>query len=155
MRPTVAAALTCVLCLFPTPARAAKIVLVAGGGTKTADAPAVECKLQSPFGIDFDRAGNGYLVEMTGLRVLRIDTAGRLTVLAGDGQKGEGGDGGPASKAQFNGPHNLAVMPDGVVYVADTWNNRIRRIDARMGIITTVAGTGRRAFGGDGGPAAK
>jgi DNA-binding beta-propeller fold protein YncE len=142
------------LLLLPAPAHAAKIVLVAGWGAKSDDAPATECKLVAPFGIDFDRAGHAYLAEMTGHRLCRIDAAGRLTVLAGNGQKGEAGDGGPARQATFNGPHNLAVTPDGEVYVADTWNNRVRKIDTG-GRVTTVAGTGRKGFSGDGGPAAK
>jgi sugar lactone lactonase YvrE len=141
--------------LCPAPAHAAKLVLVAGGGPQAADAPAIECKLLAPFGVDFDRAENTYVNEMTGNRLVRIDPAGRLTVLSGTGQKGDGGDGGPARGASYNGPHNLAVTPDGDIYVADTWNNRIRKIDARTGLITVVAGTGRKGFNGDGGPAAQ
>jgi DNA-binding beta-propeller fold protein YncE len=155
MRTTATFAIALVLGLFAQPALAAKLVLVAGRGTLAAEAPATECRLQAPFGIDFDRAGNAYLVEMTGLRVLRIDPAGRLTALAGTGRKGDTGDGGPARQAEFNGPHNLAVTPHGVVYVADTWNNRIRRIDPHTGVITTIAGTGKKGFSGDGGPATK
>jgi DNA-binding beta-propeller fold protein YncE len=87
--------------------------------------------------------------------VLKIDAGGRFTTLAGTGRKGDGGDGGPASKAEFNGPHNLAVAPNGDVYVADTWNCRVRKIDARTGVITTLAGTGVKGFSGDGGLADK
>jgi DNA-binding beta-propeller fold protein YncE len=90
---------------------------------------------------------------MNGLRVRKIDKSGLLTVIAGSGAKGSSGDGGPALQAQFNGPHNLAVTPDGEIYVADTWNNRVRKIDAGRGSITTVAGTGVKGFGGDDGAA--
>jgi YVTN family beta-propeller protein len=134
---------------------AARIVLVAGGGSTPTDVPAAEAKLLRPFGVDFDRAGNTYVVELNGNRVLRIDPRGLLTTIAGTGQKGDSGDGGPARQAQFNGPHNLAVAANGDVYVSDTWNCRVRRIDTKSGVVSTVAGTGVNGFSGDGGPAGK
>jgi DNA-binding beta-propeller fold protein YncE len=78
-----------------------------------------------------------------------------LTVVAGTGEKGNGGDGGPGLKAQFNSMHHLAVGPDGSVYLADTWNNRIRKFDPKTGMVTAFAGTGKKGFSGDGGPALK
>jgi DNA-binding beta-propeller fold protein YncE len=111
--------------------------------------------LIAPFGVDFDRSGNMYIVELTGQRVHRVDTKGHSTILAGTGQKGDRGDGGPASKAEFNGMHSLAVAPNGDIYLADTWNHRVRKIDPKTGIITNVAGTGKKGFSGDGGPALK
>ena len=78
---------------------------------------------------------------------------GLVTTLAGTGRKGDGGDDGPAAQAELNGPHSLAVTANGDIFVADTWNNRVRKIDARSGRITNVAGTGRKGFSGDGGPA--
>lgn len=146
----------CVLTLFlatASPAKAEKIVLVAGGGTG-GDGPATEAKLQSPFGVDFDKSGNMFIVELTRQRVHKVDSKGVLTTIAG-GEKGDSGDGGPARKASFNGMHSLAVTANGDIYLADTWNNRIRKIDAKTGIITAVAGTGKKGFSGDGGPAAK
>jgi DNA-binding beta-propeller fold protein YncE len=131
-----------------------QVVLVAGGGTGGSGSPAVQAKLQTPFGIDFDRAGRLFFVELNGQRVRRIGLRGGiLTTIAGTGQKGSGGDGGPALKATFNGMHSLAVAPDGDIYLADTWNNRVRKIDIKTGFITTIAGTGEKGFGGDGGPA--
>jgi sugar lactone lactonase YvrE len=130
-----------------------KLALVAGGGSETTG-PAVNCRVHNPFGIDFDRAGNAYIVEMAGgERVLRIDPAGKLIVLAGTGEKGDSGDDGPALQARFNGMHSLAVGPGDDLYLADTWNNRMRRIDPKTGRIFAFAGTGKRGFGGDGGPA--
>jgi DNA-binding beta-propeller fold protein YncE len=144
------------LCLAATPAALAdNVVVVAGGGKGTDGVPATQARLNTPFGVDFDRAGNMYIVEMTGARVLKVDRKGILTVLGGTGTKGDHGDGGPATAAQFNGPHSLAVAPDGTVYLADTWNNRVRKIDPKTGIITAFAGTGEKGFGGDGGPALK
>jgi DNA-binding beta-propeller fold protein YncE len=84
-----------------------------------------------------------------------VDGKGVLTVVAGTGEKGDAGDGGPAKKATFNGMHNLAVAPSGDIYLADTWNNRVRKIEANTGVISAFAGTGEKGFGGDGGPAAK
>jgi sugar lactone lactonase YvrE len=145
-----------ICCLMATVLRAERVVLVAGGGTDTntaASIPPGQAKLIAPFGVDFDKAGRLYLVEMTGHRVRQIDITGMLSVIAGTGAKGDGGDGGPALRAGLNGPHNLAVDARGDIYIADTWNNRVRRIDTTAGTITTVAGTGEKGYGGDGGPA--
>ncbi len=109
--------------------------------------------LNNPFGVDFDAAGNIYVVELEGGRVHRRDPAGKLTTIAGDGTKGHAGDGGPTREATFNGMHNLAVTAAGDIYVSDSWNHCVRKIDAKTGIITTIAGTGEPGFGGDGGPA--
>lgn len=137
-------------------ARADKLVLVAGTGSAAEGKPATECKLIEPFGVDFDKAGNMYIVELSGGRVLRVDVKGVFTVFAGvANKKGDSGDGGPASKALFNGLHNLAIAPSGDIYLADTWNHKVRKIDGKTGTISTVAGTGQKGFAGDGGPAVK
>ena len=133
--------------------RAQPLMLFAGGGT-AANGSATKCRVHNPFGIDFDPAGNTYIVEMAGgERVLKIDPAGQLSVLAGTGGKGDTGDGGPAVEARFNGMHALAVGPGGDIFLADTWNNRVRRIDAKSRHVLAFAGTGKRGFSGDGGPA--
>lgn len=139
--------------LSPVLSRAERLVLVAGGGSETENVPATKARLIAPFGVDFDKTDNMYVVELTGQRVLKVDAKGVLTILAGNGNKGNRGDGGAARKAEFNGPHSLAVTADGYVYVADTWNNRVRKIDPRTGVITGFAGTGKKGYGGDGGPA--
>jgi sugar lactone lactonase YvrE/lysophospholipase L1-like esterase len=131
-----------------------KVVLVAGG-TGDEGGPAAEAKLVGPFGVDFDQSGNAFLVEIAGHRVLKIDRQGVLTRVGGTGEKGDAGDGGPARKAEFNGMHSLAVAPNGDIFVADTWNNRLRKIDPRTGTITALAGTGKKGYSGDGGPAAR
>jgi sugar lactone lactonase YvrE len=140
-------------CVLAAPARADKVVLVAGGGAGGAGSPALEAKLAQPFGVLFDPAGRLVIVEYaSGLRA--IDTAGKLVTLAGDGKPGDAGDGGPATAAKLRQPHAIAVGPDKALYVADTYNHRIRRIDPATGVITTFAG-GAQGFGGDGGPADK
>jgi sugar lactone lactonase YvrE len=100
-----------------------------------------------------DAAGNVYLVDTDNNRIRRVDTHGVITTIGGTGEAGYGGDGGPATLARFKAPHGIASDRDGNVYVADPSNQRVRRIDAGTGIVTTVAGTGSAGFSGDGGPA--
>jgi sugar lactone lactonase YvrE len=133
--------------------RADKLVCVAGGGNGDDGTPAAEGKLNLPFGVVLDRSGSLFIVEMMGQRVRKVDAKGILTTAAGTGQQGKDGDGGLASKAQFSGMHSLAVASNGDLYLTDTWNNRVRKIDHQTGIITTIAGTGQKGYSGDGGPA--
>jgi DNA-binding beta-propeller fold protein YncE len=111
-------------------------------------------KFVEPFGIDFDRAGNMYVCEHKGEKITKIDKAGKATSFAGTGTAGLGGDGGPASQAQFKDPHGLVIRRD-QMYIADTLNHRIRKIDMKTNVITTIAGTGEPGYSGDGGPAVK
>jgi sugar lactone lactonase YvrE len=134
--------------------RTGKLVLIAGNGKHEQNVPATEAKLNQPFGIGFDKAGNFYLVELAGQRVLKVDRKGVLTILAGNGKKGNAGDDGPARMATFNGMHSLAVGDD-ILYLTDTWNNRVRKIDLKTGSIAAFAGTGKKGYEGDGGPAAR
>src|SRR2546429_1124491 len=144
---------TLVFALFAPALHAERVVVVAGGGNE-ATGLAARCRLHAPFGIDFDHSGNMFIVEMAGgERVLKVDVRGMLTVVAGTGEKGDKGDGGPAVQAQFNGMHSFAVGPGDDLFIADTWNNRVRRIDAKSGKVFPFAGTGRKGFSGDGGPA--
>lgn len=134
---------------------AEKLVMVAGGGSGGDGAPAATAKLHNPFGVEFDKSGNMFIVELGGGHVHRIDPKGILTTIGGNGEKGDAGDGGPVARAVFNGMHSLAISPNGDIFIADTWNNRVRRIDVKTGIISAFAGTGRKAYSGDGGPALK
>lgn len=112
-------------------------------------------QLDSPFGVDFDHQQNMYIVELSGGRVHKLDADNNLSTIAGNGTKGYEGDGGPAAHATFNGMHNIATTPNGDLYIADSWNHCVRKIDGKSGIITTIAGTGQAGFSGDGGPASK
>ncbi|MGI8605377.1 MAG: hypothetical protein ACR2OZ_20580 [Verrucomicrobiales bacterium] len=144
----------CLECAAALNAAAAQIELFAGGGEIEQNAPATRCRLIQPFGFEFLPDGSAVIVEMVSSnRVLKVDPAGKLTVIAGGGPKGFSGDGGPARAAAFNGMHNLAISPKGDIFLADTWNYRVRKIDAQTGGITTIAGTGKKGFGGDGGRA--
>lgn len=129
-----------------------KIECVAGCGTGPLGASAQDAQLREPFGVAFDKEGNWYICEYKGHRITRVDKRGIITLFAGIGEKGDGGDGGPATEAGLNQPHSLYIVGD-EVYVADTRNNRVRKIDLKSGIITTVAGTGEAGYSGDGGPA--
>lgn len=153
MRTRTAALILALLLGAGQAARADRLVLVAGGGSKTENVAATEAKMNDPFGIAFDARGNAFLVELLGGRVLKIDPKGILTVAAGAGTKGDAGDGGPPREARFNGLHSLVVGPDDTVYLADTWNNRIRTLDPKTGRLAAFAGTGKKGYAGDGGPA--
>jgi DNA-binding beta-propeller fold protein YncE len=137
----------------PTPNQ--PTVLVAGGGTGEDGVPATQGKLNEPFAVARDDDGSLYIAEMGGNRVRKVDPTGILTTVAGSGAKGDAGDDGPALQAQLNGPHHLAFPAAGrLLYIADTFNNRVRILDPDSGIIKAAVGTGEKAYGGDGGPAA-
>ncbi len=140
----------------PAQARVAplRIEVVAGGGTAVEGHPATECRVTQPFGIAFDPHDNMFICEETH-RVLRVDArTGLLSVVTPARPATEPlGDGGPAAKARFMAPHCMVADGEGNLFLADTGNHRVRRIDAQSGIVTTVAGTGSKEFSGDGGPA--
>lgn len=122
------------------------------GGYSGDGGPAAGAKLFYPGGVDVDRFGNVYIADTSNLRVRRVAANGTIETIAGTGESGSSGDGGPATSATFGLPAALAVDAVGQVYVADTRNHRIRKIDSE-GIITTIAGTGEPGDSGDGGPA--
>ncbi|HWA10489.1 MAG TPA: hypothetical protein VG838_13665 [Opitutaceae bacterium] len=117
--------------------------------------PFVGAPLAGPRALDFDRDGNLWLVLREGNMVLRLDLAhGTVHHVAGNGQKGAAGDGGPALAATVNGPKGISVAPDGNVFIADTENHVIRMIDPKRGTISLVAGTGKPGDGPEGDPLA-
>ena len=115
---------------------------------------AARARIGDPVAITVDAAGKFYVADRLNRRVRRIDRAGVIKTLAGTGASSYGGDGGPGPRARFHGPAGVALDGLGNVYVADSGNHRVRKIDA-AGIITTLAGTGAMGYGGDGGPAAQ
>jgi sugar lactone lactonase YvrE len=115
--------------------------------------PAKEASLNEPYEIRFDRGGNMFFVEMKNHIVRRVDRkTGIVTTVAGTGEAGFSGDGGPAAKAQFRQPHSIAFDPQGRLLVCDIGNHRIRRIDLKTGLVNTYGGTGERKPTPDGAP---
>ncbi len=110
--------------------------------------------MNEPYEVVFDRDGNLFFTDMPEHVIRRIDRkTGIITTIAGTGQPGFSGDGGPAIKAQFRQPHSIALAPDGALLICDIGNNRIRRVDFKTGLIATFAGTGEKKpipDGGDG-----
>ena len=115
--------------------------------------PAVEAQIHHPRAIAFDKDGNTFFADTLNQRIRRIDTAGVITTVAGNGTEGYSGDSGPALEAALNQPHGVAVDKDGILYIADSANHRIRKVTAD-GQISTYAGDGTPGALGDGGPAA-
>jgi DNA-binding beta-propeller fold protein YncE len=117
--------------------------------------PANAALLNGPFDVAFDAAGNLYFSDTFNCRIRRVDArSGTIGTVAGNGDKGYSGDGGPATGAALNEPYGIVLDRAGNIFIADRLNGRVRRIDAASGTITTLAGTGDAAYGGDGGPAA-
>ena len=114
--------------------------------------PAVEARLSYPEGVALDGAGNLYIADSGNSRIRKVDSRGTITTIAGTGERGFSGDGGPAVRSQLYFPSGVAVDGAGNLYIGDLYNNRIRKVDSR-GTITTIAGTGESGFSGDGGPA--
>jgi sugar lactone lactonase YvrE len=134
--------------------RSGVINTVAGNGTlgfSGDNGPATQAQIEA-FAVAIDSAGNFYIADTNNQRIRKVDTAGIITTVAGNGTAGFGGDNGPAVNAQLHQPISVAVDSAGNLFVADQENLRVRKIDT-SGIITTVAGTGNRGFTGDNGPA--
>ena len=142
-----------VLAVLATPAVAApRIFVVAGSGEARVSGsgePATDAG--GPYGDVAPLPGGAFLAISENV-VRRVNSHGMITTVAGTGQYGFGGDGGPATRAQLSAPGGLAVLPGGGFLIADNGNHRVRRVDSR-GIITTVAGNGQQFPSGDGGPA--
>lgn len=131
-----------------------KISGVAGNGTwgySGDGGRATEAELGGPSGVAADAFGNLYIAALKG-RIRKVDANGTITTVAGNGSAGNSGDGGPAISAQLNLPNDVAVDSEGRVYIADSFNNRIRVVGTNH-LIDTIAGNGTSGASGDGGPA--
>jgi streptogramin lyase len=118
-----------------------------GDGGKAAEAVIVGARA-----VCVDGQGNTYICEREGNSIRKVDDKGIITTVAGTGDKGYTGDGGDARKATFSGPKAIRCDRQGNVYVVDTENHAIRKLDVKSGMVTTVAG-GRKGGGGDNGDA--
>jgi sugar lactone lactonase YvrE len=127
---------------------------VAGNGTFGFcgdNGPATSACLNVPEGVDVDESGNLFIADTFNHRIRRVDSSGTITTVAGNGTADFCGDNGAAINACLNFPHAVVADGRGNLFVADTFNNRVRRI--AKGVITTVAGNGTQGFCGDNGPA--
>ncbi|MFL6451826.1 MAG: Ig-like domain repeat protein [Bryobacteraceae bacterium] len=134
------------------------VILIAGipgiGGYRGDDGRATSASLNSPSSVAVDGTRNVYIADSGNNRIRKVSAdTGVITTVAGDGSSGYGGDGGPATSASLSYLSSVAVDGSGNIYIADTSNNRIRKVSADTGVITTVAGNGSYGDSGDGGPA--
>lgn len=140
----------------------ADVVSIAGTGrdAKTGyGGPATKADVGGPFGITIGPDGALYVCETTThvirrVEILRDDKTGMISTVAGSGTKGYSGDGGPTTAAELNEPYEVRFDQNGNMYFVEMQNHVVRRIDAKTGMISTVAGTGKQGFSGDNGPAA-
>jgi hypothetical protein len=115
--------------------------------------PALEATIGEAYGCSFDIDGNLYICDGRTHTIRRIDKFTQvITTVAGIGEAGYSGDGGPATEATMDNIYSLTVDANGDIYIVDRFNAAVRKIDAATGIITTVAGTGEPGYSGDGGP---
>ncbi len=132
---------------------------MAGTGTSGATGdggPAALARVGNPYGLTLGPDGALYVCEIDTERVRRIDMEdGSISTVAGTGEVGYSGDGGPATSATLNDPYEIRFDADGNMYFVEMLNAVVRRVDARTGNIATIAGTGERGFSGDGGLAVK
>jgi len=137
-------------------ANAQTIETIAGTGASTSNGDrgaALTINIGDPFGVAYSPAGELHICEVRNHRVWRLDGQGELRVIAGNGQKGYSGDGGPATAAELNEPYEVRFDSAGNVLFVEMQNQLVRQVDRRTGQITTLAGTGKKGFGGDGGKA--
>jgi NHL repeat len=131
------------------------ITTVAGSGSQGFGGdggPAATAQLWGPQGVAVDASGNLFIADSDNQRIRRVTPQGTIITVAGGGSQGFSGDGGPAVAAQLWGPQGVAADASGNLFIADSRNQRIRRVTPQ-GTITTVAGSGSQGFSGDGGPA--
>jgi trimeric autotransporter adhesin len=131
------------------------VTIIAGTGSlgfENDGRQATSAPLSNPWGVAVDSAGNLFISDTGNQRIRKVDASGIITTIAGNGNRGFSGDGGPAAEAQLNMPSDVAVDSTGNLYIADQVNQRIRKVTP-AGIISTVAGNGTSGFSGDAGRA--
>ncbi|HZO53427.1 MAG TPA: hypothetical protein VFB63_11995 [Bryobacteraceae bacterium] len=117
---------------------AARIEQIAGGGDAQPGAPPLQLRLVEPFGVEYDRAGNWYIIEFAGNRLIKVTPKGVTSLLASD---------------ELKEPHGIAITRAGRLFIADTHHNRVGMIDLSTNALTSFAGTGEAGYSGDGGKA--
>jgi sugar lactone lactonase YvrE len=144
-------------CVRRVEPRSGLIITVAGTGQEgySGDGgPALQAQLNSPYGIALDMANNLYIVDRLNACIRMIEaTTGIIRTIAGTGEPGYSGDGGPALQAQLQEPNDIILDGQGRAFIADVRDHCVRVVDLASGVITTFAGTGEAGSSGDGGPA--
>jgi len=146
------------LFLFSSITNAGEVQTFAGTGIKGFsgdNGPANKAKLNNPFHIARGPDGSLFICDVDNHRVRKVTKDGIISTVAGSAKKGYAGDGGPATSASLNQPYEIAWDKAGNLYFVEIGNHVVRRVDAKTQIISTVAGTGKAGFSGDGGPATK
>lgn len=117
--------------------------------------PATQAQLNNPYGIARGPDGALYICDTDNHVIRKVSTRGIISTVAGTGQRGYGGDGGPAKQATLNEPYEVRFDKNGNLFFVERMNHVVRRVDAKTQTITTIAGTGKPDFSGDDGPASK
>ena len=142
--------LSIALFLLGAPLGAATVTTVIGTGEPGLS----DTQVANPYGVIIGPDGALYFCDLDNQRIRRIDpSTGRTTTIAGNGSVGYSGDGGPATQAALNMPHEIQFDRNGHLYIVERDSHAVRRVDGNTGLISTVAGTGEAGFSGDGGPA--
>jgi trimeric autotransporter adhesin len=124
------------------------------GGFSGDNGPATSAELSDPEGVALDASGNLYIADATNWRVRKVDAStGVITTVAGNGIQGSSGDNGAATSAELNHLMGVSVDASGNLYIADTGNMRVRKVNVSTGKISAMAGSGAQGYAGDGGPA--
>ncbi len=151
--------LPCLLLVSHAALQAGTIDTVIGTGkadNNGRQGPARAVNVGQPFGVELGPRGGLFVTEVQNHRIVRLDLETRkVTTVAGNGEAGYSGDGGPATAARLNEPYEVRFDREGNMFFVEMKNHLVRRVDAQSGVISTVAGNGIAGYGGDGGPAVK
>lgn len=135
---------------------ASEVITIAGTGQKEYSGDgglARNAGAGEPYGLTIGPDGALYFCDIVFHVIRKVGTDGRISTVAGSGKKGYAGDGGPATQALLNEPYEIKFDAVGTMYFVEMQNNLVRKVDQASGVISTVAGTGKSGFSGDGGPA--
>ena len=155
LRYTIAILTILLFTFFTFTVKAQIIKTVAGNGRigySGDSGSAISAELNFPTGVAVDASGNLFIADRGNSVIRKVSTSGVITTVAGNGTYGYSGDGGSATAAELYWPSSVAVDASGNLFIADNWNNRIRKVST-SGVITTVAGNGTSGYNGDGGSA--